>query len=102
MPGAQCTRKWGNGLPGGLPSKPRWLRRYWWRASRGLLGRQAVVPHIDGVTKSRTGLAPSIEEETTMSIMQEIDVSLECSSVCVVDTSGKIVEKSKWRANQRR
>src|ERR1700682_4240057 len=22
-PGARCTRRWGNGLPGGLPSKPR-------------------------------------------------------------------------------
>src|SRR5216684_5401044 len=23
MPGARCTRRWSNGLPGGLPSKPR-------------------------------------------------------------------------------
>ena len=40
-------------------------------------------------------LAPSIKERRPWSIMQEIDVSLECSSVCVVDGSGKIVRESK-------
>ena len=31
-----------------------------------------------------------------------IDVSLERSSVCVVDASGKIVAKARWRASLRR
>src|SRR5258706_15368567 len=41
------------------------------RASRGSLGGQAVVPHIDGVTESRMSLAPSIKERRPWSIMQE-------------------------------
>jgi transposase len=31
-----------------------------------------------------------------------IDVSLESSSVCVVNATGKIVREAKWRANRRR
>ena len=40
-------------------------------------------------------LAPNIKERRPWIIMQEIDVSLECSSVCVVDASGKIVREAK-------
>ena len=40
-------------------------------------------------------LAPSVKERRPWSIMQEIDVSLEYSSVCVVDGSGKIVREDK-------
>jgi transposase len=39
-------------------------------------------------------LAPSIKE-TTMEYYAGIDVSLECSSVCVVNASGKIVREAK-------
>jgi hypothetical protein len=41
----------------------------------------------------RIGLAPSIKERRPWTIMQES--SLECSSVCVVDASGKIVREAK-------
>src|SRR5437773_9203468 len=40
-------------------------------------------------------LAPSIRGETTMEHYAGIDVSLECSSVCVVDASGKILREAK-------
>jgi transposase len=40
-------------------------------------------------------LAPSIEGETTMGHYAGIDVSLECSSVCVVDGHGKILREAK-------
>src|SRR5579859_1193308 len=67
----------------------------WWRASRGLVGRQAVVPHIDGVTESGPKPRSKHRGETTMDHYAGIDVSLECSSVCVVDASGKIVREAK-------
>ena len=31
----------------------------------------------------------------------EIDVSLELSSLCVLDTTGKVIREAKWRANRR-
>jgi transposase len=40
-------------------------------------------------------LAPSIKGETTMEHYAGIDVSLECSSVCVVDANGKIIREGK-------
>src|SRR4029453_923991 len=45
--------------------------------------------------ESRMNLAPSIEGETTMGHYAGIDVSLECSSVCVVDGTGKILREAK-------
>ena len=72
MPGARCARRWGNGP----------------------LGPAGGRPSHDGVTESRIDLAPSIKE-TTMEHYAGIDVSLECSSVCVVDGSGKIVRETK-------
>src|SRR5207245_2806701 len=65
------------------------------RASRGSLGRWAVVPHMDGVTESRDEPRSKHQGETTMDHYAGIDVSLECSSVCVVDASGKIVREAK-------
>src|SRR5579859_7767247 len=67
----------------------------WWRASRGLVGRQAVVPHIDGVTESGPKPRSKHRGETTMDHYAGINVSLECSSVCVVDASGKIAREGK-------
>jgi transposase len=40
-------------------------------------------------------LAPSIKGETTMEHYAGIDVSLECSSVCVVDAKGKILREAR-------
>ena len=66
------------------------------RASRGLLGRRAVVPHTDGVQRSwRDEPRSKHQGGTTMEHYAGIDVSLECSSVCVVDGSGKIIREGK-------
>ncbi|MBB4375293.1 transposase [Bradyrhizobium sp. cir1] len=65
------------------------------RASRGWIGRQAVVPHIDGVAESGPKPRSKHRGETTMDHYAGIDVSLECSSVCVVDANGKIVREAK-------
>ncbi len=40
-------------------------------------------------------LAPSIIEGTTMEYYAGIDVSLESSSICVVDATGRIVREAK-------
>jgi transposase len=40
-------------------------------------------------------LAPSIKGETTMERYAGIDVSLEGSSVCVVDAKGKILREAR-------
>src|SRR5215204_2565110 len=50
---------------------------------------------MDGVTESRVGPCSKHQGGTTMEHYAGIDVSLECSSVCVVDGSGKIVRESK-------
>src|SRR6266478_7941543 len=68
MPGARRTRRWSNGAPG--PSKQAALATALF-AARGALGRLAVVPHTDGVTESRIGLAPSIKERRPWIIMRE-------------------------------
>src|SRR6266576_634869 len=57
MPGAQCTRRWSNGVE----DRPR----------------------------------SKHQGETTMDYYAGIDVSLEYSSVCVVDASGKVVREAK-------
>jgi len=51
-----------------------------------------AVPQSDGVLKRRQAvLAPSIIRGTTMEYYAGIDVSLESSSLCVVDATGRIV-----------
>src|ERR1700739_3960013 len=60
-----------------------------------LAWKGAVVPHIDGVTESGPKPRSRHQGETTMDHYAGIDVSLECSSVCVVDTSGKIIREAK-------
>src|SRR5438132_6213754 len=68
----------------------------WWRARSRLggLGRKAVVPQTDGV--NGVGQARSKHHRgTTMDHYAGIDVSLECSSVCVVDGGGRIVREGK-------
>jgi transposase len=66
------------------------------RSLRGLLGGAAVVPQTDGVKSTEFGVSRSKHHRgTTMKHYAGIDVSLEWSSVCVVDASGKIVREGK-------
>src|ERR1700730_7419068 len=46
------TCRWGNGPRSALQASRACYGAIGWRASRGLLGGRAVVPHIDGVTES--------------------------------------------------
>src|SRR5690349_870580 len=88
-------RRWCNGR---APlRKP--LARYgalWWRAllaaclGEKLLRGKAVVPQNDGANESESGEPAPHHGETTVNYYAGIDVSLECSSVCVVDGDGKI------------
>src|SRR5258708_13899977 len=50
---------------------------------------------MDGVTESRDEPRSKHQGETTMNHYAGIDVSLECSSVCVVDTNGKILREAR-------
>src|SRR6201982_1759481 len=60
---------------------------------RGWLG---VVPQNDGVNSTESGVASSKHHRgTTMNYYAGIDVSLEASSVCVIDGNGKIVREGK-------
>jgi transposase len=88
-------RRWGNGPRSAFQASRACYGAIGWRASRGLLGRRAVVPHMDGVMESRDKPRSKHQGETTMEYYAGIDVSLECSSVCVVDASGKIIRESK-------
>ena len=55
-----------------------------------------AVPQSDGVIDRSQGVpAPSIIEGTTMEYYAGIDVSLESSSICVVDATGRIVCEAK-------
>jgi transposase len=64
-------------------------------------GRQALAvnvaaPQSDGVfNRSQAMPAPSIIEGTTMDHYAGIDVSLENSSLCVVDATGRVVREAK-------
>jgi hypothetical protein len=61
-----------------------------------LLGKAAVVPQTDGVNSTESGDARSKHHRgTTMEHYAGIDVSLECSRVCVLDASGKIIREAK-------
>ena len=54
------------------------------------------APQSDGVfNRSQAGPAPSIIEGTTMDYYAGIDVSLESSSLCVVDATGRVVREAK-------
>ena len=55
-----------------------------------------AVPQSDGVfNRSQAVPAPSIIEGTTMDYYAGIDVSLESSSLCVVDATGRVVREAK-------
>src|SRR5258705_13901933 len=93
-PSAIAVCRWGNGP--GLPSTQAALAtalsmarcaRLAWRA-----GGRPSHGWCDGVE----GLRPRSKHrgETTMNYAG-IDVSLECSSVCVVDANGKILREAK-------
>src|SRR5437588_5945595 len=49
---------------------------------------------MDGVTESRDEPRSKHRGGTTMEHYAGIDVSLECSSVCVVDASGRIIREA--------
>jgi hypothetical protein len=60
------------------------------------LAVNVAVPQSDGVfNRSQAGPAPSIIEGTTMDYYAGIDVSLESSSLCVVDATGRVVREAK-------
>src|SRR6201993_4248041 len=60
-----------------------------------LAWKGAVVPHIDGVTESGPKPRSKHRGGTTMDHYAGIDVSLECSSICVVDGVGKVMREAK-------
>src|SRR5262249_52871110 len=55
---------------------------------------EAVVPQTDGVKRSRAQARSKHHRGTTMKHYAGIDVSLECSSVCVVNAVGKVVREA--------
>jgi hypothetical protein len=60
------------------------------------LAIKVAVPLSDGVfNRSQAVPAPSIIEGTTMDHYAGIDVSLESSSLCVVDATGRVVRENK-------
>jgi hypothetical protein len=60
------------------------------------LAVKVAVPQSDGVFNRRqAGPAPSIVDGTTMGYYAGIDVSLESSSLCTVDATGRIVREAK-------
>src|SRR3981189_692442 len=89
----------------GLASKP--LARYgalWWctrsRLADQLCG-EAVVPQTDGVNQRSRASPLQHHRGTTMNHYAGIDVSLEQSSVCVVEANGKIVREAKVASDPR-
>src|SRR5437870_9857683 len=50
---------------------------------------------MDGVTESKDKPRSKHRGETTMNHYAGIDVSLECSCVCVIDANGKILREAK-------
>jgi transposase len=61
------------------------------------VGGEVVVPQTDGVNDSESG-NPAYSKHhrgTTMDYYAGIDVSLEQSSVCIVDANGKIIREGK-------
>ena len=66
------------------------------------LAWEAVVPHTDGVNGVRGKPFSKPQGETTMEDYAGIDVSLERSSVCVVDGIGKIVSEAKVASERKR
>src|ERR1700751_5188240 len=59
------------------------------------LAWKAGVPHSDGVNGVEAKPRSKHRGETTMDYYAGIDVSLECSSVCVVGAGGKIIREAK-------
>src|SRR5689334_15609707 len=55
----------------------------------------AAVPQSDGVRNGVPGCRPQHRRGTAMTYYAGIDVSLEQSSVCVVEASGRIVREAK-------
>jgi transposase len=60
------------------------------------LAVKVAVPQSDGVfNRSQVVPAPNIIEGTTMEHYAGIDVSLESSSLCIVDATGRVVREAK-------
>ena len=65
---------------------------------------KVAVPQSDGVPEPELGRrcpAPSIIEGTTMDHYVGIDVSLESSSLCIVDATGRVVREAKIAVSPR-
>src|SRR6201986_2600512 len=77
-----------------MPSKAAALAAARCRCAGARLAWKAVVPQTDGVNGVGPEFAPKHQRGTTMDYYAGIDVSLECSSVCVVDANGKIVREA--------
>ena len=58
------------------------------------LAGSVAGPVMVSLERSQTSAAPSIIEGTTMEHYEGIDVSLEGTSVCVVDATGRIVDSA--------
>jgi transposase len=60
------------------------------------LAVEVAVPQSDGVfNRSQAVPAPNIIEGTTMEHYAGVDVSLESSSLCIVDATGRVVREAK-------
>src|SRR5437763_274424 len=66
------------------------------RSLAACLASEVVVPQTDGVESTESERVRSKHHRgATMDHYAGIDVSLECSSVCVVNASGKIVREAR-------
>src|SRR5260370_7093582 len=83
----------GQRAPVCLPSKPRLLQRYWVARFARLAWKAGGRPSHGWCDGVEDGPRSKHEGETTMEYYAGIDVALECSTVCVVDGSGKIVRE---------
>src|SRR5450755_483752 len=95
MERANSDRRWGNGRWPLSASRSLATALCGGALASGLL-RVVVVPQTDGLyQQSRAFPRSKHHRGTTMDHYAGIDVSLECSSICVVDATGKIVREDK-------
>src|SRR4029077_17678166 len=89
------SRRWGNGPRSAFQASRACYGAIGWRASRGLPegGRSSLTLMV--LRSQRDKPRSKHQGETTMEHYAGIDVSLECSRVCVVDPNGKIVREAK-------
>src|SRR5512147_1257409 len=66
------------------------------------LAWEAVVPHTDGVTESRTDLAPSIEERRPWTTMPESTCHWNAQACVLLTPAARFCARPRWRASRRR